>query len=850
MDEPNSQLMEMESEMDENKSGTVFEGQGECEEDFSDYGNPDMEGDEEEGGEFDEEENGEDHEENPKLPTFGEGHLEFDKVAESNFGGETENPEGGFSQSEIKQELSDYDDENAEFEAEHLESIDENPMLDNAGSEGEHSEFEGKDSDVPVENPDLEHEHLGIQGEHSDIDGENPDADGENLDLEGEHSDFVGRQFKVAGRDDHEMEGSDFEEGEHPELEDEDEEGEYEEGVYPGMDDEDSRLEGDENLSGKEEEEDSSKVDKTSPLYIDRQRSANILKQIAEFESEAVNKTAESDETAAIGTSGYDIDNSNMAQISPKREPQADTVVEETNASSPSVDAFSIRKSLDLTRSLSTVEWSSSASPSKRDLASSPPGLGRDDDPRPTKRLKMQTMRTELDLKGSMMTRTWTELTNLLNDYQAELYQREDTLTSFENCDEKAVLEEMSALKDDLGSKDRVLSKCQEELRTKTERLKTVEAELIMKTDELTKVKQELTTRNAQVKKFEFDVRYLKNEHVVKDNLLKKVQDQMVRETREMAAQIQGLRESMEMEKRLAQSYKDMAERERKKRENVENRCRLLMSQSGGKVQPSIPMSASDDGDVIVIEDDEPKRANIRADIRHSRPAGSGISSFRQASPSSSLASLGHLSAATGVRRQSPVSSAHGSSIGGAQTSFMSSDSLASKTLSSSSMLHDSTRSFASDHKTTAPVISNVESLQGHSLSSPTRFEDSIMNPLRSTPERQDSFGEGSSMEMSQYVSGVKRAAQREPRTQNLGQTSGFGNWPLAGRSMGHQCPICNKRFVTPSKLARHIQSHTGERPHVCKYCNKAFRQKSHLHTHVVSVHTSEIQANLIIQTD
>jgi hypothetical protein len=162
--------------------------------------------------------------------------------------------------------------------------------------------------------------------------------------------------------------------------------------------------------------------------------------------------------------------------------------------------------------------------------------------------------------------------------------------------------------------------------------------------------------------------------------------------------------------------------------------------------------SVSNDSDVIVIEDDEPHRTSIQSDIRHSRlaSAGTSISSFRQTSPSSNLSSLGHLGA-TGGRHQSPISSVHGSSIGGAQTSFMSSNNLASKPSSTSSYLQDSTRT---SDKSMAPVISNVESLSGglggHSLSSSTKFEDAIMNPLRKTPERQDSFGEGSSMEMSQ----------------------------------------------------------------------------------------------------
>jgi hypothetical protein len=608
-DKSDPQLMEMESEMDENGPGAVFAGGGECdEEEFSDYGNPDMEGEEEEEGEFDEEENQDDGVENPQLEgemsSLGDQHQEF-KTEVPEFGGE--NPDGEFIHPDIKQELPDYDVENPEFEGKHLAFKGENLGLDEAGSEfeGGHSEWEGGHPDIEGENPDVEgenpdtedeNENPDMESENQDIEGDNSDFGngGVNPDIEGENSDFVREHFEGAEfggeGEDAEMEGSDFDEGEHAELDGEDEE--YDDSEYPEMEDEDSRLEGDEDLA--RGEEDLLKEALSSPLETDKHASSsdNDIPQPGATESMA--ETAENDTTVtqSIGeSSGPDVDNSSVPQISPKIEPPIENSgVEETKPPSPSTEnAFSIRKSLDLTRSLSTLEWSSSASPAKRDLTSSPPGPDHSDDPRPTKRLKMQTMRTELDLKGSMMTRTWSELTNLLNDYQAELYQREDTLTSFENGDEKEILEEMSMLNDDLDSKGKLLSKCQDELSTKTERLKTVENELMLKTDELHKVKQELMTRNSQVKKFEFDIRYLKNEHIVKDNLLKKVQDQMVRETREMAVQIQSLREAMERERRLAQSYKDMMEHETKKRENAESRCRLLMSQSGGKAP--VPVS-------------------------------------------------------------------------------------------------------------------------------------------------------------------------------------------------------------------------------------------------------------------
>ncbi|XP_067274642.1 zinc finger protein 665 [Pseudorasbora parva] len=47
-----------------------------------------------------------------------------------------------------------------------------------------------------------------------------------------------------------------------------------------------------------------------------------------------------------------------------------------------------------------------------------------------------------------------------------------------------------------------------------------------------------------------------------------------------------------------------------------------------------------------------------------------------------------------------------------------------------------------------------------------------------------------------------------------------------------HQCCICQKIFPYPSKLTRHILSHTDFRPFRCHMCPKSFRELSHLQCH------------------
>lgn len=60
-----------------------------------------------------------------------------------------------------------------------------------------------------------------------------------------------------------------------------------------------------------------------------------------------------------------------------------------------------------------------------------------------------------------------------------------------------------------------------------------------------------------------------------------------------------------------------------------------------------------------------------------------------------------------------------------------------------------------------------------------------------------------------------------------------FGNSEGKLPRRPHQCPTCFKSFSAPSKLQRHILSHTGQRPFGCHFCEKAYRQLAHLKLHI-----------------
>ncbi|XP_018006777.1 sal-like protein 3 isoform X25 [Hyalella azteca] len=70
-----------------------------------------------------------------------------------------------------------------------------------------------------------------------------------------------------------------------------------------------------------------------------------------------------------------------------------------------------------------------------------------------------------------------------------------------------------------------------------------------------------------------------------------------------------------------------------------------------------------------------------------------------------------------------------------------------------------------------------------------------------------------------------------------LGGLSSSSSTANTQKAASHQCLFCHRFFHTPSKLARHVRSHTGEKPFMCRYCPHRAADKSNLMKHMYSQH-------------
>ncbi|KAL5634939.1 hypothetical protein ACGC1H_002837 [Rhizoctonia solani] len=58
-----------------------------------------------------------------------------------------------------------------------------------------------------------------------------------------------------------------------------------------------------------------------------------------------------------------------------------------------------------------------------------------------------------------------------------------------------------------------------------------------------------------------------------------------------------------------------------------------------------------------------------------------------------------------------------------------------------------------------------------------------------------------------------------------------------------HACPVCQATFTRPQHVARHMRSHTGDRPYKCSVCNDSFGRSDLLKRHEKKMHSTASSA-------
>lgn len=73
--------------------------------------------------------------------------------------------------------------------------------------------------------------------------------------------------------------------------------------------------------------------------------------------------------------------------------------------------------------------------------------------------------------------------------------------------------------------------------------------------------------------------------------------------------------------------------------------------------------------------------------------------------------------------------------------------------------------------------------------------------------------------------------------TSTVPRRKGVHKYTMGG---DHKCPVCQATFTRPQHVARHMRSHTGDRPYKCQHCGDQFARSDLLSRHINKCHANE----------
>ena len=137
---------------------------------------------------------------------------------------------------------------------------------------------------------------------------------------------------------------------------------------------------------------------------------------------------------------------------------------------------------------------------------------------------ELRTLKREMEFRGSLLGKTWSELSRIMTKYQSQLIHKHEEYESNIGAGEQGRLSQL----------ENVIQKQANDIK-KLEKSKT-------------DLEHKLLTKDGEIVRLRTEVHKLRDEASTKTNLISKLQNQMAKEAHEYSMEIHSLKEILEME--------------------------------------------------------------------------------------------------------------------------------------------------------------------------------------------------------------------------------------------------------------------------------------------------------------